>query len=223
MARNRMIKPEFWASETLMRISRDARLLFIGLWNFCDDYGFCINSPRRILGDVFPIDDKVNEKLVSKWLNELIAVNVVVPVDYQGKNLLFIKSWGEHQTVQHKSKRKFIQDDDLEQVITHTLDSHETLVRHYLDSHAPKRKKKEKEESNKDKECLLDCVYLTEEEYNKLVDKYGSEKTLGEYIKILNNYKMSKGKKYDSDYHVMIGWVFKEYQKNNPNGEFYHP
>ena len=36
MARNRMIKPEFWSSETLMSISRDARLTFIGIWNFCD-------------------------------------------------------------------------------------------------------------------------------------------------------------------------------------------
>jgi hypothetical protein len=149
MARNRMIKPEFWASETLMRVSRDSRLLFIGLWNFCDDYGFCMNSNRKILGDVFPIDESVSETNIKKWINELIAINVVIPIEYKGKKLLFIKSWGEHQTVQHKSKRSFIESDDLEQVIKDALDSHETLMRSYLDSHAPKRKKKEKEESNK--------------------------------------------------------------------------
>ena len=61
MARNRMIKPEFWASETLMRVSRDARLVFIATWNFCDDYGFCLNSNRSLLGDVFPLDEDVTE------------------------------------------------------------------------------------------------------------------------------------------------------------------
>ena len=97
MARNRMIKPEFWASETLMRVSRDSRLLFIGLWNFCDDYGFCMGSNRRVLGDVFPVDESVTEANVKKWVSELIGVNVVIPLEYKGKKLLFIKSWGEHQ------------------------------------------------------------------------------------------------------------------------------
>ena len=39
MARIRTVKPEFWASEQVMECSPIARLLFIGLWNFCDDAG----------------------------------------------------------------------------------------------------------------------------------------------------------------------------------------
>ena len=35
--------------------------------------------------------------------------------------------------------------DDLEQVIKGTLDTHESLISSYLEAHAPKRKKKEKE------------------------------------------------------------------------------
>jgi len=34
MARIRTIKPEFWTAEQVMELSRDARLLFIGMWNF---------------------------------------------------------------------------------------------------------------------------------------------------------------------------------------------
>lgn len=172
MARNRMIKPEFWASETLMRISRDSRLLFIGLWNFCDDYGFCLGAPRRVLGDVFPVDESVTEANIKKWLTELIEVNVVIPLEYKSKKLLFIKSWGEHQTVQHKSKRSFIDTIDLEQVIKDTLDSHETLMRNYLDSHVPKRKKKEKEK-DKVKEESNKGVFTppTIEEFNKFISE----------------------------------------------------
>ena len=155
MARNRMIKPEFWSSDTLMNVSRDARLTFIGIWYFCDDYGFCLNSMRSLLGDVFPYDESVTEVKLKGWINELIAEKLLIPVDYESKKLLFVKGWGEHQTVQHKSKRTFIKVDDLEVVIKDSLKSHENLIKVYLESHAPKRKKKEKEESNKDKAIEL--------------------------------------------------------------------
>ncbi len=151
MARNRMIKPEFWSSETLMRVSRDARLTFIGLWNFCDDYGFCLRSLRSIIGDVFPYDELVTEAKLKSWINELVNEKLLIPVDYNNKHLFFVKGWGEHQTVQHKSKRSHIQLCDLEKVIKDSLKSHESLIKVYLESHAPKRKKKEKEESNKEK------------------------------------------------------------------------
>ncbi len=39
MARIRTTKPEFWSSAQIIELSRDARLLFIGMWNFCDDNG----------------------------------------------------------------------------------------------------------------------------------------------------------------------------------------
>lgn len=148
-----MIKPEFWSSESLMRVSRDSRLTFIGLWNFCDDYGFCINSNRRMMGDIYPYDETVTEIKIKGWINELIEQKLVIPVDYKGKHLFFIKGWGEHQTVQHKSKRCHVDVNDLEEVIKGSLKSHESLIEVYLESHAPKRKKKEKEkeESNKEK------------------------------------------------------------------------
>ncbi len=151
MPRNRMIKPEFWSSETLMRVSRDSRLTFIGIWNFCDDYGFCLNSNRSLIGDLYPYDESVTEAKLKGWISELIEFKLLIPVDYESKKLLFVKGWGEHQTVQHKSKRSFVKLNDIEHVIKDSLKSHEDLIAVYLDSHAPKRKKKEKdkEESNK--------------------------------------------------------------------------
>ena len=37
--RIRTIKPEFWPSEKLAKASREARLLFVGLWSMADDSG----------------------------------------------------------------------------------------------------------------------------------------------------------------------------------------
>jgi predicted phage replisome organizer len=52
-----------------------------------------------------------------------------------------------------------------------------------------------------------ESVYLSKDEYMKLMDKYETEQRLNQGIEILNNYLMTNGKKYKSHYHVLIGWV----------------
>lgn len=51
-------------------------------------------------------------------------------------------------------------------------------------------------------------VFMTEDEYNKLITKYG-ESQVKLLIEELNNYKGEKGKKYKSDYHAILKWVVK--------------
>ena len=166
-----MIKPEFWASKTLMRLSRDSRLLFIAIWNFCDDYGFCLSSTRRILGDVFPIDESVTEKMVGQWLGELVESKLIIPTKYKDQDLFLVRSWNEHQTVQHKSKRKFVDDKDLDEVMSSALESHEDAMRHYLESHAPK--KKEERERKRER---VQADYKVFEEF---WETYGYKKAKG--------------------------------------------
>ena len=54
MSRIRTVKPEFWTSEQIIACSPIARLLFIGLWNFCDDNGVHPASYIRLKAEVFP-------------------------------------------------------------------------------------------------------------------------------------------------------------------------
>jgi hypothetical protein len=104
MARNRMIKATFWSSKTLMRVSREARLFFIGLWNFADDYGVLDDSNRKILGEVFPYDETVTEKEIAKWKEELLREKLLIKSSYHGRDYLIIRSWEEHQKVAHPGK-----------------------------------------------------------------------------------------------------------------------
>lgn len=99
-----MIKPNFWVSQTLTRVSRESRLLFIGLWNFSDDYGILEDSNRRILGDVFPYDTTVTESEIQSWKESLIREQLLVKVAYKGHNYLFIRSWNEHQKVSNPGR-----------------------------------------------------------------------------------------------------------------------
>jgi len=53
-----------------------------------------------------------------------------------------------------------------------------------------------------------EVVLLKKAEYDKLLKRNG-EKNLNEILDVLNNYKMSSGKKYKSDYHAILNWVEK--------------
>ena len=72
-------------------------------------------------------------------------------------------------------------------------------------SKKPKKPKAEKKDEPP-KIKYADYVNMTEEEYEKLVAKYGKDMT-ARLIEVLDNYKGSSGKKYQSDYRAILNWV----------------
>jgi hypothetical protein len=66
-------------------------------------------------------------------------------------------------------------------------------------------------QSKKTKTTYAEAVKMTEEEYAKLVEQIGEEGTKW-CIDKLNNYKLSKGKRYKEDYRAILSWVIKEYK-----------
>lgn len=86
-------------------------------------------------------------------------------------------------------------------------------------SEKPKRSKKEKQpDIPKDK--YLDFVYLSKEEYEKLVNKFGKENA-DQRIENLNIGIGSKGYKYDSHYFTILSWARKE-EKDGKSGFLRH-
>lgn len=128
MARIRTIKPEFWTSEQVMECSPLARLLFIGVWNFCDDAGNHPMSAKTLKALVFPGDDitsaKVAELLVELSTNELIDLYEV-----SGKEYLHVNGW-KHQkidrpTIKHPAYRLTVDADSEDARRALAEDSHE--------------------------------------------------------------------------------------------------
>jgi hypothetical protein len=76
-----------------------------------------------------------------------------------------------------------------------------------------KWKVKEKLKESINKTLYAEQVLLSENEYEKIVEKYGNKDNAKWAIDKLSNYKCSKTTKYKSDYHVLIGWVFDEFEK----------
>ena len=101
MARIRTIKPEFWTSEQVVECSPTARLLFIGLWNFCDDAGNHPASAKTIKMQVFPGDD-LPLSSVESLLQELVNNGLLDRYDADGKQYFHVTGW-HHQKIEKPS------------------------------------------------------------------------------------------------------------------------
>lgn len=103
MARIRTIKPEFWGSSKTAKVSRDARLLFLGLLNQADDEGRALASPRSIGGSLFPHDEDFSDEDVRSCLAELEAARFVQTYAVDGVKYLQVVGFTEHQKISHPS------------------------------------------------------------------------------------------------------------------------
>lgn len=102
MARIRSIKPEFWTDEKVVELSAFARLLFIGLWNFADDEGRMVCSPKRIKMQIFPSDSVDCSALLGEIRGESLIELYVV----DGQEYLQINGFTKHQKVDKRTPSK---------------------------------------------------------------------------------------------------------------------
>jgi hypothetical protein len=103
MARIRTVKPEFWTSEQVVACSPTARLLFIGLWNFCDDSGIHPASAMRIKMEVFPADSITPEQ-IHALLGELCEAGLLNEYSVEGKSYYQVTGWS-HQKIEKPHTR----------------------------------------------------------------------------------------------------------------------
>jgi len=103
VGRIRTIKPEFWVDDQMVELPFEARLLFVGLWNFVDDEGLIEFKPKRIKMQVFPSDDVD----VQTHLDSLISTGRLTVLDSDQGPLLWVTNWSRHQMVNRPTPTKF--------------------------------------------------------------------------------------------------------------------
>ncbi len=106
MPRNRMVKAEFWSDEKIGRLPMGARLLFISMWNFADDYGVVSASTRRRLGESFENDESVSEQNVVDWSKYIEDAGLIHKFTAEEKDWYFIVKWEKHQKIDRRSHRR---------------------------------------------------------------------------------------------------------------------
>ena len=115
MSRIRTIKPELWTSEQVVSCSPLSRLLFIGLWNFCDDHGVHQASYIRIKAEVFPADNfDINE--IKSWINELIIHGLIHEYIAEEKPYWIVTGWRKHQRIDKPTYRHPLPQSELKKI-----------------------------------------------------------------------------------------------------------
>lgn len=99
MARIRSIKPEFWTDSTVVGLSTHARLLFIGCWNFADDYGVLEDDSTRLKLQILPAEPVNADDLVDELVKAACLVRAVAP---DGTPVLVVRTWERHQKVDRR-------------------------------------------------------------------------------------------------------------------------
>lgn len=99
MARIRSIKPEFWTDEKIVALSPRARLLFIGMWNFVDDYGRSEYSPVRLKMQILPADSVE----IGGLLGEIEEARLIIVYAIDNKEYFEVRGFTKHQKVDKRS------------------------------------------------------------------------------------------------------------------------
>lgn len=98
MARIRSIKPKFFDDFKIGRLSRDARLLYIGLWVFADDCGVLIADKYWLKSKVFSYD-QIQMQQFEKWFSELVKTGFIYLFSYRGEEFIYLPTFTRHQKI----------------------------------------------------------------------------------------------------------------------------
>lgn len=121
MARFRTIKPSFWTAEQVMSVSRDARLIFIGMLNFCDDYGNHPASASMVKAAVLPCDS-ISIEAVEKLCTDLERVGLIIRYRVSDRDFWHIDGWSRHQKIDKPSQSHWPQFDEQSATTRRTFD-----------------------------------------------------------------------------------------------------
>ena len=98
MPRIRTIKPEFWSSPGVAKMSPLARLTFIGMWNWADDAGRGTYNPRELMGFIFPNDYEMTVAEFAQLCAEIERHVAVIFYKVADRGFYYIPSWKKHQS-----------------------------------------------------------------------------------------------------------------------------
>jgi hypothetical protein len=108
MARIRTVKPDYWKSESIARLTWPSRLLFIALWSYVDDNGVGLDNEKLIAAEILPLeDDPIAARLaIRETLDELSRESRIVRYTVGGRSFLAICGW-HHQKIDRPNKPRY--------------------------------------------------------------------------------------------------------------------
>lgn len=128
MPRARIIKPEFWDDEKMSTISRDARLVFIAMWNLSDDYGVVKGNVAWLNNRIFPYEN-IAIDIFKHWVSELERIGIILPFKASNEIFFVIKNFCKHQTINRPSQTRNPEPPSL--LSEYSMSTHDILIDEY--------------------------------------------------------------------------------------------
>lgn len=92
------MKPTFWSDSKVARLSRDERLLLLGLISMADDEGRFMATAAAIAGHAFP-QDELPPATVRKWRDAVAATGIIHLYRADGLEYGAFPNWRKHQRI----------------------------------------------------------------------------------------------------------------------------
>lgn len=109
MPRIRTIKPEFFTSLTIDKLTLTAQRTFVGLWTYADDHGRGLDDTRLIKAAIWPLRDSHTAAKVEKDMKALADLDLIKRYEIDGGRYFQILGWAEHQRVNRPSTSRIPQ------------------------------------------------------------------------------------------------------------------
>ena len=204
---NRILR-DWTDSDRINELTVQCERFFVRLIMKVDDYGCFYADTRLLKANLFPLLlDTVREADITRWIAECKKAGLIVLYEVNKKSYLQINDFRQRLD-RAKSKYPLPTATDSLAIDNDTPAESETET-------------KPKQETETDIP-VRENVFLSQKEINKLKEKYTQDEIEWMYDK-LSAYKLSKGKKYKSDYGAILNWVVesleKEKEKNSAKKE----
>jgi hypothetical protein len=203
-AQRRMFSLQVVDTDAFLEMPASTQNLYFHLGMRADDDGF-VSNPKKIMKIINGHEDDL-KILFSKRFILGFDSGIIVIKHWRMHNYIAKDRYRETVYVEEKSKLQ-IKDNGSYTDCIQSVDSGK--VRIGKDS-------KGKDKIDKKKNAYRDNVFLTETEFNTLLEKYSKE-FVEKCLDKLDSYKLSSGKKYKSDYGAMNTWVIDSIKEKNPS------
>lgn len=208
---NRIIKESITTSDNLNLLTPDEEVFFYRLLVNCDDFGRFDARPEILRARLYPLRaDKEKLDTISKRLLALYLAGLITLYQNNSRTYLEFCTWEEHQHRRANNSKYPGPYDDGSTLLTVASKCEQMKA----DSPVNVNENRKRETRN-EKRKYADFVYMTDEEFKKLVDKFG-ESVASDKIEALNLWKGSKGKQTASDYMTILNWDRREKKNEAP-------
>lgn len=223
-----MISPDYWLDEEIGIWSSEAKLAYIGLWNFADDEGIFRANPKLLKTQIFPYNDNID---MQKLLDEMKSKIQLYEVD--GQKYGHIKNFLKHQYIQKPQQSRFpkppaLIKEPVKEVKEPIVEPVKELVKEKKEKHEPSKfhaimetiTEEEKDKGNKIWSAINKCVKM-KIEFNERSKKIVilwirsfPSANIPEQIKLADNWMVANNKEYTNGIKFFNGWISRS--KTNP-------